>query len=447
MLNTLREYFRFTVLMALLSGCNREIVPQPEQEEPVRLQAVKVELRQSNGTFQLYRANQPYYITGGGYFLRNGGGIRYLDRLAACGGNSIRTWSTQDAKQELDSALKYGLTVTVGLDVARERLGFDYNNTEAVAKQLQEMRAEVLKYKDHPALLMWGIGNELNMSYTNPKVWDAVNDIAKMIHEVDPNHPTTTMLADLTQPEVVYIKTRCPAIDLLSVNMYGALPKAPNLVRDYGWEGAYLVSEWGHNAYWEVPETAWRAPIEQNSREKAEDYKVRYETTIKADPERCLGSYIFLWGQKQERTPTWFSLFTEAGEATEGVDMMQYLWTGSWPQNRAPRLEFMLLDGKRAWENSYVQPGQRYPVTVKVTDPDNDAITYRWELLPESTAITEGGDAETRPLAIAGLVTSGSDGQATLKAPDIEGAYRLFVYATDGKNKVATANMPFFVLK
>ena len=50
----------------------------------------------------------------------------------------------------------------------------------------EKLREEVLKYKDHPALLAWGIGNELNLQYKNPKVWNAVNDIAKMIHEVDP---------------------------------------------------------------------------------------------------------------------------------------------------------------------------------------------------------------------------------------------------------------------
>jgi hypothetical protein len=34
-------------------------------------------------------------------------------------------------------------------------------------------------------VLFWGIGNELNLDYTNAKVWDAVNDIVVKIHEVD----------------------------------------------------------------------------------------------------------------------------------------------------------------------------------------------------------------------------------------------------------------------
>jgi len=57
------------------------------------------------------------------------------------------------------------------------------------------MKAAVERFKDHPALLVWSIGNEAEASYTNLKLWDAINDIAKMIHETDPNHPTTTTLA------------------------------------------------------------------------------------------------------------------------------------------------------------------------------------------------------------------------------------------------------------
>lgn len=295
-------------------------------------------------------------------------------------------------------------------------------------------------------MLAWGIGNELNLEYKNPKVWDAVNEVAEMIKELDPNHLVTTMLAGINQREINYIKARCPALDLISVQVYGGLATVPERIRDTGWEKAYMVTEWGPTGHWESPQTPWKASVEETSSEKAAVYRSRYEASIMKD-QNCVGSYVFLWGQKQERTPTWYGLFTEAGEENEVVDVMQYLWSGEWPANRAPRLDSIRLDGKKVLDFIYLSPGETYVANVYVTDPDNDQLTTRWELLPESTDLKSGGDWESRPEAIPGLVTSTTVERATLTAPENEGAYRLFLYVSDGNNNVATANIPFFVRK
>lgn len=407
---------------------------------PVKTIPVKVELKKVDSNFQLFRNGQAYFIKGAG-------GTSFPDRLAAYGGNSIRTWNTRNAKRLLDSASKYGLTVLMGLEVSSERHGFNYDDTAAVRKQLDRCREEVLKYKDHPAVLAWGIGNELNLSYKNVKVWDAVNDISKMIHELDPNHPTTTVIAGANPAAIEQIRNRATDIDLLAINVYGGLATLPAAVRRAGWNGAYMVTEWGPTGHWEGLTTAWKAPIEETSSEKAAVYKSRYEYGVEKDREKCIGSYVFLWGQKQERTPTWYGIFTEKGEESEVVDVMHYLWSGSWPKNQAPHLYSFQIDNKKAIENVYLKPGATYNALAVAVDPDNDKLTYRWELLPEATQLGEGGDYEPRPKIVEGLLKPGDKGHATIKAPDAEGAYRLFVYVTDGNNNVATANLPFYVRK
>jgi hypothetical protein len=398
---------------------------------------IPVQVKKTVNGFSLVRGGKPYFVKGAG-------GTAKMDQLKVSGGNSIRTWGTTDGGELLTQANKLGLTVTMGLDVARERHGFDYDDAEAVKKQLDQLREEVTKDKDYPALLAWGIGNELNLDYKNPKVWDAVNDIAKMIHEIDPNHPATTMLAGIKQREIDYIKARCTDLDFLSVQVYGGLAEVPEQLATLGWNGAYLVTEWGPTGHWECPKTAWNAPIEETSSQKGEVYKSRYEASIAKD-KSCLGSYVFLWGQKQERTPTWYGLFTEAGEASEVVDVMQYEWSGKWPTNRAPHLASFKLADKTATESIYLEAGKNYPAVLAVTDPNGDKLATRWEVLPEATDLSQGGDRESRPKPISGLLKSASSNAGTLKAPSNSGAYRLFVYVSDGKNKVATANIPFFV--
>ncbi|HWI91641.1 MAG TPA: glycoside hydrolase family 2 TIM barrel-domain containing protein [Flavisolibacter sp.] len=399
---------------------------------------VKVEIKKINGSYKLFRGGQPYFIKGAG-------GTNYMERLAQYGGNSIRTWDSRNGDDVLNKANGLELTVTMGLNVARERHGFNYDDTIAVKQQLEKLREQVRKYKNYPALLIWGIGNELNLNYKNPKVWDAVNEIAKMIHEEDPNHPATTMLAGINKKEIDYIKDRCPQLDLISVQVYGGLASVPQQLRAAGWEGPYMVTEWGPTGHWEGLQTSWKASIEETSSEKAAVYKSRYEYSIERDKEKCLGSYVFLWGQKQERTPTWYGLFTEKGEENEVVDVMQFLWSGKWPQNQAPHIYSFQIDNKKVTDNIVLKPGISYDILATAFDPDNDKLNYRWELLEEATKLGEGGDHEDRPIAIENSIKNSVDGKAMLKSPTKEGAYRLFVYITDGHNKVATANIPFYV--
>jgi hypothetical protein len=276
-------------------------------------QPVKVTIVNNDGKYSLEVDGEPFYI--------NGAGLEFgsIASLAKYKGNSFRTWRTENGKNTaleiLDEAHKYGLKVTMGIEVARERHGFDYNDEQAVANQLERIKLEVMALKDHPALLIWAIGNELNLRYTNYKVWDAVNDISKMIHQIDPNHPTTTTLAGISKREIYQIKKRAPDLDLLSFQVYGELGRLPRQVRSYGWNKPYIVTEWGATGHWEVPKTSWGVPIEENSTVKAKNYKSRYMKSMHIDTTLCLGSYVFLWGQKQERTPTWYGVFTESGEA------------------------------------------------------------------------------------------------------------------------------------
>ncbi|MBX2822677.1 MAG: hypothetical protein KTR29_23470 [Rhodothermaceae bacterium] len=410
----------------------------------------KVELIQNNGQYQIMVDGQPFYIKGAGLEFGS------VEQLADHGANSFRTWRTdngQDTGMEvLDSALENGLMVTMGIEIARERegsgrgvFGFDYDDDAAVAEQLERVREEVMLYKDHPALMIWSIGNELNLGATNPKVWDAVNEISEMIHEIDPNHLTTTTLAGINKELADDIKERASDLDLLSIQMYADIVNLPRYLDEVGWEGPYMITEWGATGHWEVGTTSWEAPIENHSSAKADFYKERYEVAIGSQKAQCVGSYVFLWGQKQERTPTWYGMFMPTGEETESVDVMHYIWNGTWPDNRSPRLESAVLDGKTAYDNIYLDAGQSYAASVSSTDPDGDALHYVWEIRRESTDLSHGGDDESVPDEIEGRINDSAVDSIEMTAPDEPGAYRLFVYVYDGEGHAAHANIPFYV--
>lgn len=389
----------------------------------------------SAGNYQLCKDGKPYFIKGAG-------GTVQLKTLSERGGNTIRTWGLDNAKALLDSAYLHGISVTLGYWLMHEGSNnFTYNNAAAVAEQKEKVLAKVRELKDHPALLAWGLGNELNYNNSNLKTWDALEDLAASVHQIDGKHPTTTVLASVTSA-VNDVAKRCPSIDILGINEYGDLSGISSRMRNTKWKGPYSITEWGPTGHLQAPVTQWRAPIEQTSTQKAALVKKNYPIII-SDKARSLGSYIFLWGQKQERTHTWYGLFTDKGEPTEVVDVMENAWTGKWPVNRAPSIDSILIEGRRAQSSAVFSKDSILNATVIATDID-DSIEYRWELLDEASELGDGGSFEPIPKSYTDVWMENNGNQIKFKAPD-SGAFRLFVFAIDRDKKVATANFPFFV--
>lgn len=421
----------------LLAAAGAALAASPgaaQQDGPVR-----VEIRGAPGSYQLYRDGAPYAVRGAG--SQN---VDDLESLRRHGGNSVRNWAVKDGAI-LDRAQQLGLTVALCLNVARERHGFDYDDEAAVAEQFERMKRQVLAHRNHPALLAWVIGNELNHDYRNPRVYDAVNDISEMIHELDPNHPTTTTTAGISRELAQVIEQRAPDLDFLSVQVYGGLLGLPDALAQIRLDMPLMVTEWGTIGHWEVKTTAWGAPIEPTSSEKARRYQQGYEQVLAPLAGRVIGNYAFLWGQKQERTPTWYGLFTADGRRTEAVDMLQRIWTGGWPANRTPQILGLLLDGKQAQDSVRLLPGKTYAASVRSAYPERDALRFEWRLMRESQATQSGGDSEQVPEEISSFVIGRQAEQIELLAPRQPGAYRLYVYVGDGQGGVAHANVPFLV--
>jgi hypothetical protein len=431
---------------ACLAGALAACASAAEKESAVPPGPVKVEVRRAGEEFQLVRGGESYRIRGAVYWANPTGRWPLAD-LKACGGNSVRCGGG-NVGRILDAAHRLGMTATVNLRMKMEAVhGFDYGDAAAVRRQFDGIRARVLELKDHPALLMWGVGNELSMGYKNHAVWDAVNDVCRMIHEEDGNHPALTTIGggSVKRGDIAVIRRRCPDLDVLGINYYAGIETVPRAVRDAGWDRPYVITEWGPTGAWQVPRTDWKAAIEETSTEKAAHYLHRYRDVMIKDAARCLGSYAFIWSSRRERTHTWYGMFLDTGERTGAVDSLQYLWTGRWPASRAPAVEPATIDGHGAADSVTVEPGSRHRAAVAAKDPDGDALAYEWEVLPEVPQAGYAGMGEKHGKPIPGLVQDGGGAEVVFTAPREEGAYRLFVTVRDGRGSAATANVPFYV--
>lgn len=414
-----------------------------KEKDPMQIPS-KVQVRAVDGKYSFYVNGQPFTLKGAG-----GGGR--LDLLQQSGGNSLRTWGSNNGKQILDSAYKYNIMVAMGLGMGQELHGFNYDDTSAVGKQYRRNIAAVQQYKNHPALLCWVIGNELNNeavkgTAVNPKVWDAVKDIADYIHKHDQNHPVTTAIAGCSKEVTDVALARCNNLDFVSFQVYGSLIRLVDMVKETGITKPYAITEYGPVGHWEMPRTEWGREIEEPSGKKASGIYERIQKGILADPTGlCLGGYVFIWGQKQERTPTWYGMFLKTGESTAVVDELTRYWSGKYPENRAPVTDSLKLQDKNAVDNIYLKPGEKCTAHVYVTDPNNDPLTYKWIILKEVVERSRGGAREIEPDEVPFEIISDTNGELKFIAPKEKGEYRLFSYVYDGRDKAGTGNVPFCV--
>ena len=401
---------------------------------PSFAEPVKVDLAGQPAQYQLLRAGQPYFIKGGG-------GTSSLKALAAAGGNSIRTWGADNLDKTLDEAQSLGLSVTIGFWLGHPRHGFDYTSAKQVEDQFDRARTTILKYKDHPALLMWGIGNEMEAGggEDNAAIWSAVNSLGALAHKLDPNHPTLTVVADISGKKVRHIHKLCPEIDIIGINCYGNIASLAKRYQVYSGTKPYVVTEFGPPGSWESPTTPFGAPLELTSTEKAARYAQAWES-IAAEKGTSLGGYAFIWGFKQEATATWFGTFLSDGTRLGAVDALTQAWTGKPPPHRCPEIKSLKVNAA-----DDLQPGASVHATLEASDPEGDPLLVKWVLQREQSVLRAGGDAETTPAIFTQAIAKSDATSADIKMPEGGGAYRLFAYVHDEHGGAAVANVPLRV--
>ncbi len=367
-------------------------------------------------------------LNGKPFQARGAGGEVRLDVLKQLGATVVRTYG-DPPDAVLDQAQKLGLKVIVGFWLEHPRRGFDYDEPVQANAQLERLAAFVKRYRDHPALLMWGVGNEVEAELDDDsQVWPGIGQAARLVRRLDPHHPVMAVLAEAGDGKVAKLMRAAPDVDVLGVNSYGdALPSLPERVRAQGWNGPLVVTEMGAIGQWQAQRKPWGAMIEPSSTAKASLLR----SYLSALGPATQGQILFYWGQKQEVTPTWHSLLLPDGSWTETAEAMAQAWGGRTPGgNRAPRIGRFDMEAGRA--------------VLEAADPDGDTLAVQWSVMAESTDLRKGGDIEAVPPGHAEALLSSDHAGARLGTLPA-GQYRLFVTVRDGKGAAATANLPFLV--
>ncbi|WP_446034226.1 discoidin domain-containing protein [Streptomyces olivaceus] len=403
-----------------------------------------VEVTGGQGDWQLTVDGSPYQVKGLTWGPSPADAERYMPDLASMGVNTVRTWGTDASSRPLlDSAAAHGVKVIAGFWLqpgGGPGSGgcVDYlTDTAYKDEMLAEFPRWVQEYKDHPGVLMWNVGNESVLGLQNcyggddlERQRDAyttfVNDVAKKIHAVDPNHPVTS--TDAWVGAWPYYQKNAPDLDLYAVNAYDAVCDVRSAWEQGGYTKPYIVTESGPPGEWEVPDDANGVPEEPTDQAKAEGYTDACNC-VTGHRGVALGATLFHYGTEYDFGGIWFNLLP-AGQKRLSYYAVKRAYGGDTSgDNTPPVVSGFGVEGGAG----QVQAGKDLVLTARATDPDGDPVTY--EVLANSNYIDQGKQLTTLP------ATDLGDGRLQVTAPDRPGVWKLYVKATDGKGNVGVETL------
>ncbi|MER7709157.1 discoidin domain-containing protein [Streptomyces werraensis] len=394
-----------------------------------------VEVTGSRGNWQLTVGGQPYTVKGLTWGPAIADAPKYLPDVKSMGVNTIRTWGTDGGtKPLLDSAAANGLKVVNGFwlqpgggpgsgGCVNYVTDTAYKNT-----MLTEFTKWVEAYRNHPATLMWNVGNEsvlgLQNCYSGAELeaqrnayTGFVNDVAKKIHSIDPDHPVTS--TDAWTGAWPYYQRNAPDLDLYSMNSYGDICGVREDWEQGGYTKPYLITEGGPAGEWEVPDDANGVPDEPTDVQKAEGYTKAWNC-VTGHRGVALGATLFHYGTEHDFGGIWFNLLPDGLKRLSYYAVKRAYTATAGNDNTPPVVSALAVSPA-----SSAPAGGEFTVRADVRDPDGDPITYKIFL--------SGNYANGDKRLVEASWRSTGNGTFAVRAPEKLGVWKVYLQAEDGR--------------
>ncbi len=406
------------------------------------------------GAFTLSVDNEPFFIKGvaynPGHDWKNGHTPltrRYLESdfslIKKLGANTIRRYGVSPYDRNvLMVADEYGLKVLFGFWFDEK---IDYLTESEVLKSYEEEVLDTVeKYRDHPAILAWVLGNEvwglLKHSYSEPYLTLTrgaytrfVEGLARKVQEIDPHHPVFSVhehALDLSGALFDFTRN-APSLHGIGINSYyeSDLMDLNHIAYAFNAGRPYFISEFGPDGYWDPARsqrTSANDILEPDSSVKSEQYSSRWEKYVSKNRGYTLGGVAYAWRDRYEGTETWFGLTDLMGRLKPTYYSLLQTWTSS-SVPELPRVQKIVLPAE------VFLPDVRISAHVVLEEKSSNDLEFTWKILRDDLFVTDEGS----------ISLYGEGERILLQTPKEEGLYRLYVSVSDGKGNMDTANAPF----
>ncbi|MEW4923253.1 glycoside hydrolase family 2 TIM barrel-domain containing protein [Algibacter sp. 2305UL17-15] len=401
-------------------------------------------LQKTNNNWELLVNGKPFEIKGATFGYDNDvpNYDTYFKDLNFLGVNSIRTWATDENSQQLlDTAHKYNIKVMVGIWMRHGRPGMEDDDSFNYLEDKKGMEAmytnainTVEKYKNHPAVLTWGIGNEvyLNMATDEEKTAYSklLERICSEIKKRDKNHPITSVEAWTFGLE--WWQKYVPSIDIYGLNSYGAgAGVLASELEKRAIDKPYIITEFGVTGEWDIKAEKNGIKIEPSDQQKYDAIAKGYHDWIVTKPAN-LGAYVFHYANGNDFIAPW--LFTHYSKMYRPQYWaIRAAYTGQKPVNNVPVIETFQLPDTTTKNGSWI------PVNLKVSDIENEKLDISFHY-NQRTGSRKRRD-QINPLNFRGDMANGFE----IEIPNEDGAIKVYVNAKDTYKNVGIASTSIVV--
>ncbi len=213
----------------------------------------------------------PYYIKGICYHpveigetTRN---FKQLDKdltlMREAGINTIRVYQPIDNKEVLDKIHNAGIKLIIGIGYNQD------GNFDILTGTYLDY---IEKYKNHPAILIWELGNEYNyhpewFGGDIQNWYNAINSASKAIKQIDSNHLVSTAHGEMPSRELIAALTD---LDIWGLNIY-RWDQPQTVFQEWKslTDKPVYLSESGADSYMKISKAGFEEGVNQNAQAKA----------------------------------------------------------------------------------------------------------------------------------------------------------------------------------
>lgn len=391
-----------------------------------------------------------------------------FSRIVAMGANTISRSTPTDYDLNLfKHAQEYELKVIYGFPFDPE---IDYLRDNKAKKQIKEdILTNVRNFKGKKALLAWKLEgdawSDFAFQFYEPRLskvrfafWDFVNEIAREIKKLDPQHPIIVSLDgnEKLKGALTDLLAEESSIDVIAINAYRS-----EVVDEVNQEGLRLtqgrpliIDAFG--PFEAIRYGKYVRMIEPSSFEKARAYASIWQEKIKPFQGKNLGGLAYCWRDRHQESATLVGITDYKGRLKPSYYALQLVWT-----NQPVKPPMGDLQIKGAWDK-----GNFYYSLVYEAD-FGDGLQSEWfaydltldkpidkkELWVKQSNLVEYyswsryvkySNALFGPFLDYGF-WYGFDTKGIWYSPNYDYAnQRVYVYLTDGQGNVVVASTPVF---